>query len=158
MNRMGITLARGLLAAWCGAAALYVTTSIREQVSPKFNIAIKDELALIRFPSYYLFGFAMVSLGLVGVVLGKHPAISKTKRQWSIALLIAALTLMVADYQLIYSPLVELLNPVGQERAGEFLQQFTKYHSGSKYINFASLSLVLGASVLINMPGRIADD
>lgn len=158
MSRLGITVARILLAAWCGAAALYVTTSVREQVSQKFSIAVKDELALVRFPAYYVFGFVMVGLGLIGVMVGKHVSVSNRRRWSSLVLLVTALVLMVADYQLIYLPLVELLNPVGRERVGEFLQEFTSLHNASKYINCASLMLCLFASVLISMPASAAEN
>ncbi len=153
MSRIGLWLARFMLSGWCGAAALYVVTSVREQVSPKFSIAIKDELALIRFPAYYLFGFTMVGLSLLGLLISSRRAAPPAHR-WSTVLVVAALVVMLADYQLIYLPLVELLNPVGQERAGEFLDAFTRFHTASKYINMASVSLCVVASFLLAGPIR----
>ena len=56
IHNVCVTLLRFLLAAWVGAAVLYVITSVAEQISPDFDSRIRDQLATIRFPIYYKFG------------------------------------------------------------------------------------------------------
>jgi hypothetical protein len=42
---------------WVGGAILFVITSVAEQRYPPFDSLIRDQLATIRFPLYYIFGW-----------------------------------------------------------------------------------------------------
>src|SRR5262245_19359235 len=65
MQRLSLTIARFALSAGIGGAMLFVVKSVREATSPAFDSVIKNELAALRFPPYYLFGFVLVGLGLI---------------------------------------------------------------------------------------------
>ena len=69
------------LCVWVGAAALFVITSIFEQTSPEFGSLIRDQLATIRFPLYYQFGFAALGTtlasGCLAVLLYQGPQRSR---------------------------------------------------------------------------------
>ena len=156
MKSLCLVVARFALAAWFGAATLFVITSIREQVSQAFDFATKDQLALVRFPAYYLFGFILVGMSLGCLVVARdHSSLSAKRARWSLGMVIAALCLMIADYFLIYEPLAQLINPVGQERVGQFLADFTAYHNASKYINLLDGCLCMAAGLLICVPQNV---
>jgi hypothetical protein len=50
MSRCALLFARFLLAAWFGAATLFVIIGVREVSYPGFESAIRDQLVLLRFP------------------------------------------------------------------------------------------------------------
>ncbi|MDA1016865.1 MAG: hypothetical protein O3A00_20705 [Planctomycetota bacterium] len=153
MKSFCLLVARFALPAWFGAATLFVITSVREQVSQAFDFATKDQLALVRFPAYYWFGFVLVGVSLACLVAARsHSAVSTRRMRWSVGLVIASLCLMVVDYFYIYEPLAALIHPVGQERVGQFLADFTAYHNASKYINFLDGCLCMAAGLLISTP------
>ena len=60
---------RVLLPFWVGAATLFVVTSVAEQRFDGFSSAMKNQLALIRFPKYYATGFAAVGLACMAGAL-----------------------------------------------------------------------------------------
>ena len=65
MSRAALTLARLLLSAWFGAAVLFVVIGVREVTHPGFDSMVRDQLAVLRFPAYYVCGFGCL------VVLGR---------------------------------------------------------------------------------------
>ncbi|HSG70419.1 MAG TPA: hypothetical protein VLA12_08385 [Planctomycetaceae bacterium] len=152
MKTISLMLARFCLCAWFGAATLFVVTAIAEVSHPTFDSATRDELAKLRFPQYYTFGFTLVCLGLVfGWVARKHPVLGERRMKVFFALTIVALLMMVADYFWIYSALVSMLALSARPA------NFHSYHKASMYINSASLALVLVSSLLISWSGRRAD-
>jgi hypothetical protein len=147
MIRFLMMLIRWLLAAWVGGAALFVITSIAEQRSPDFSSLIRDQLATIRFPLYYL--FALMTL-LPGALLLLLSLLSRAVRQRKLMLLAAALvTASVAvaavDYITVYLPLQQLITPPGQARNLSFIE----LHNRSRHINEVHVGLALAASLIV---------
>lgn len=151
MQSLCLMLCRFSLAAWVGAAGLFVLTSVREQTSTELDAAVKDQLALLRFPDYYLFGFALVGTALVtGLLARNHPAVSRRAIRVGMAVTAAVLAIMLADYLLVYRPLAELITPPGSART----PQFASYHTASEYINEVHVSLALLAALILSWPGQ----
>ena len=75
---------RFLLAAWVGAAVLFVITSVAEQTSEHFDSLIRDQLATIRFPLYYQFGFACLFGALIACIVSIVTAPTTVRRKWVI--------------------------------------------------------------------------
>ncbi len=145
MQRLCLTIARLSLSAWIGAAALFVCTSISEQVSTAFDSDVKNILAAIRFPWYYGFGFSLVIVGLIGGILGIGR--QNHRRCWNVFVtsLLLALILMVTDYVVIYSPLHEMVTrPDGVRDA-----RFQQLHRWSEQINTVDISLCLIAAIAV---------
>lgn len=150
MQSLCLLLARFCLAAWVGAVGLFVVTSVREQVEPSFDSTIRDTLALIRFPWYYTFGFALLGTGLVtGLAAVRHPDLTRRRAGVALACIFVALALMIADYFLIYEPLIAMITPPGSVRPSHFVG----YHKASRHINEAGAVLSLAAALLLCWPG-----
>jgi glucan phosphoethanolaminetransferase (alkaline phosphatase superfamily) len=145
--RMGLAVARLASAAWVGAAVLFVITAVREVRHPGFDSATKDTLALLRFPAYYAVGFALVSIALAGalVALRGRPQGQRRRIVAAACLLGLALAVMVADYLVVYLPMVGMITPVGRARVAEFLG----YHRASMSINMVNVALCGIAAVLL---------
>lgn len=151
--RVALMLSRFALSAWVGAAALFVVTSVSEQVNSGFDVATKDTLALVRFPSYYQFGFALVGAGLLGtLVAGLGGVISRLRTGLAGLLISGALALMAVDYYTIYQPIVRELTPVGKTRTAEF----DRLHQASKKINEIDVMLSFAGALLVCWPRRAA--
>jgi hypothetical protein len=149
MRQMGLWLARGTIPAWVGAAVLFVIVGVREVTAGDFDSAIRDRLVLLRFPWFYVTGFALVGLGWLGTALaGGHPQLSRRGRWVALMLLSLALAGMTADYVLIYQPLERLVTPPGQPRT----EQFMTLHRWSARINGVNLLLCAGASGVLTWP------
>jgi len=146
-----LMICRFTLAAWVGGAALFVVTSVHEQTFGQFDSLTKDQLATIRFPDYYLFGFALVTAALVTGWIG----LSGKRRIIFTVLTSLALATMLVDYFTVYLPLQDAITPPGQVRTAEFVT----LHTRSKHINQVSLTLSLAAGLLVCWPvsGRVAD-
>jgi hypothetical protein len=157
MRSLCLTVARLTLAAWIGAAALFVATSIRE-VRPRqsgfdfeFDSATRDRLVALRFPLYYRYGFVLVGTGfLCGLLAWGHPALGRWRPRIALVLLAIALLAMAADYAWVYQPLTRMIDPPGGTKPAEF----TQYHNLSKWTNEGQVTLVLVATVLLSWPGR----
>lgn len=138
MFRISMALARFALAAWVGAAALFVVTGIREVRAPELDSYVRDVLVGVRFPAYYAFGFALVGLGFFATLAAGCFAPQKRGRLFLLAgLVLSALALMIGDYLCIYRPLLTMISPPGQTRPAAFMD----YHEASKWVNLASVSL-----------------
>lgn len=141
------------MAAWVGGAVLFVVTSVVEQSGPNFDNVIRDQLAVMRFPFYYGFGFVLIAVGLVaGLVARGHAAVSKKAAVTFLICTVLALIMMVVDYLWIYQPLAQLITPAGSVRTSDFVT----YHNASKYINMVNLTLCLIAAIAICLPARSA--
>lgn len=145
LSRFCLALARVLLAAWVGAATLFVVNGVRLVTSPQFDSVARDQMTLIRFPSYYLFGMVAVVGSLVCLMLVRgYP------HRLVIGLVIVALLLMILDYVVVYRPLEQMISPPGQPRSS----QFESYHRASMMINAAHVGLCLLAVFLLSIPKR----
>lgn len=143
MTRWLWLLLRFSLAAWIGAATLFVVTGVREVTSPLFESLTKNQLAALRFPSYYLFGFVLISVAVasaVGLVLTKA---GSGRLKLATGLIAAALVVMIVDYRAVYLPLEAMMLIPDAAKPPEFRQ----YHEWSKQINFLSLGLCLAAVI-----------
>ncbi len=148
MQRLCLTIARFALSAWIGAAVLFVVTSVREATSPAFDSLIKNELAALRFPPYYLFGFVLVGLGLAcGAVALRRES---PRRRWMlfVGMLAAALVLMFVDYFTVFLPLYELVSHPEAARD----ERFQRLHQASTWLNFADVSLCAVAALTVCWP------
>ena len=150
--RAGLTMARFSLAAWVGAAALFVVTGVREVTSTDpilANSPVRDALVVVRFPSYYAFGFTLVGLAAIGTLATFRDHNFSRIRFWScIGLIVVSLGLMVYDYYEIYTPLLEMVTPAGRAKPSDF----RALHESSKHVNMLDLGLLLVAALLLCWP------
>ena len=156
MRSLYLTMARFCVTAWVRAAVLFVITSVRE-VTSDYQIVtsdIKNILTTIRFPSYYVMGFLLITVGAVscGLYL-KHPQGRSKRMGFCMMLLILALMTMLVDYVFVYLPLVEMITPPERAKPAGF--EF--YHNASKYINAFDIGLCLIAALLLCMPKRVEE-
>jgi hypothetical protein len=154
VRRLGLAIARLATTAWVGAAALFVVTAVREVMHSGFDSATKDQLALLRFPAYYGFGFVLLALALAGTA-GAWKAAGKSRLRIRLAggLLGLALALMAADFVAIYRPMAEMITPPGRTHVAEF----RPYHRASVWINVIDVGLCGVAAVLLCWPGGGAE-
>ena len=145
---ISLTLLRFLLAAWVGAAVLYVITSVAEQVSPNFDSRTRDQLATIRFPIYYQFGACLyVGTAILAIIVWQ--CLPGLRRSTAVlALIVVSGAIFTWDYFEIYLPLQDLIIPAGQVRT----QEFVRLHTLSRNVNMLHLSLMLLSGLLICMP------
>ena len=145
-----VTVARLSLAAWVGAAMLFVITSVAEQRSPAFDSIIRDQLATLRFPWYYMFGTICLSLALVGSTVGALLSTGGVRKRLLAASILTLLSggIAGADYACVYSPLQSLIEPPGKSRTEDFIV----LHERSRLINEIHLGLALLAAVVICIP------
>jgi hypothetical protein len=151
--RLGLTFARLASVAWVGGAMLFVVTAVREVRHPGFDSATKDTLALLRFPSYYAFGFVLVSVALAGSLFALMGPKKGERRRTVVAswLLGLVLALMVADFLAIYLPIVGMITPVGRAHPAEF----AGYHRASIAINVCDVALCGIAALLLCWPSKL---
>jgi hypothetical protein len=150
ISRGLLACARFCSAAWVGAAALFVTIGVRQVTSGQLDSATIDRITLLRFPLYYLFGFALVAAAFAATLLAGRSRVGAVRRGLVLMLLAGSLGLMTYDWFQVYQPLVRLVTPPGQART----PQFTTLHTQSKYVNATHVGLVLFAAVLLAWPGR----
>jgi hypothetical protein len=151
MNRLSLNIARCALAAWIAAAAMFVITSVREVTSPEFSSSVRSHLALLRFPIYYKFGFTLVPIAIIAVLIAWTRAGKvMPSLRWVMGLLLLALALMIVDYAGIYSPMVEMLaaESTGQARPSNFIT----YHRASETVNSLGVLLCFAALITLCTP------
>lgn len=149
MRNLCISLSRFCIAAWVGAAALFVVTTLKEVRAPQLDSTTKAELAVLRFPGYYQFGFALLILALV-LSIAWPATVSRVRRYSVVALLIAALLVTCADYFIVFQPLLKMTAAVDQARPANFVQ----YHEASKWLNTVQVTLAAAAALLLSWPIR----
>jgi uncharacterized membrane protein len=146
-------LARFLLSAWVGAAALFVINGIRLVRASVFDSAARDQIALIRFPAYYGFGFACVATALIcqaGAL--RRAGLPRGRALAAAACVAAALVVMLADYVWVYRPLEAMVSPPGKARPADF----GAYHRASEMINTVHVGLCFVAAMLLCWPRKPA--
>ncbi len=141
MKHSLLTISRYALAAWVGAAVLFVLTSVAEVRSPELDSATKSTLALLRFPYYYAVGFTLVPVAMICEVLGCSIRYSRHQRL-IISLVCLTLLLMLIDYFLIYQPLAEMT------RQNSRPPNFIAYHHYSRWINTLHVSIATITSLV----------
>jgi hypothetical protein len=151
MRSFFLTISRFAVAAWVGAAALFVYETLLQIRSPELDSTTKSVLALLGFPAYYEFGFGLVLAALLaGLIARGHFAVRPWQMRLYLGLLILALALMVCDYVFIYRPLEKMTADVTQARPASF----QTYHTASEWINAVHIGLCLLAALLIAWPNR----
>lgn len=150
MQRTFLMIARFALSAWIGAAALFVCTSISEQISPTFDSDIKNTLAAIRFPWYYGFGFSLVGTSFVCSLISV--GLKEQRARWLMIVtpILLALILMVVDYFVIYAPLYEIVSQSNHARDARFVE----LHRWSERINTVDIVLCLIAALSLCWPSK----
>ncbi len=147
MPRCALMLARVAASAWVGAAALFVATGVRQVTSQLFDVTTIDQLALLRFPLYYLCGFGLVGVAVAGT-LASGAGLKSRERALILTLLGLALVLMTFDYLVIYSPLAVMITPPGQSRR----DGFQELHHWSMVVNLIDLVLIGAAAMRLCWP------
>jgi hypothetical protein len=145
MSRAALMLARFLLSAWFGAAVLFVIIGVREVTHSGFDSVIRDQLALLRFPPYYVCGFVCLSGAGAGLVLCLCCGIRRWGTYAACGLTLVALGLLAYDYPFIYTPLARMISPPGQARSAEF----HTLHVWSETVNAVQIGCVLGAALAL---------
>ena len=149
MQNLCLTILRFAIAAWVGAAVLFVVISVREVGFPRFDSETKSELALLRFPAYYACGFTLVATALIsGLIASIRSAGRRPRLSICLGLLATALLIMLIDYVWIYSPLREMTKLVSAARPASF----ATYHSLSTWVNAVDISICLAAALLVCWP------
>lgn len=135
---------------WVGAAVLYVVTSVAEQMSPLFNLQIRDQLALIRFPLYYRFGFGChIACAIAGVLAWRTAPLNRRSTFLLVLFLIMVSGLLITlDHRMIYQPLEALISPAGQLRGAEF----DRLHHLSKRANMVHVMIMAFAGIIAMLP------
>ena len=151
-----ILAARLSIGFWVGGAILFVITSVAEQRHPQFDSVIRDQLATIRFPLYYVYAWCCLGTTLGATAIGAMLSGGRLRKRM---LIVFGLTLLsaiiaIADYTLVYGPLQELITPPGQARN----QQFIMLHDRSRIINEVHLSIALIAAIITCLPDRSLND
>ncbi len=141
MRHLCLTLSRFAMAAWVGAACLFIVTTLQDVHSPDLSSVAKAEIVVRKFPIYYGFGFGLLITAFVLSLAGK--------RHWFVCGLVAVpLLLTAADYLWIYRPLETMTVAVDQARPAEFID----YHNASKWINTVQVSASVIAALVVCWP------
>lgn len=145
MSRLLITLLRVSLSLWVGGAILYVVTSVAEQRHSAFDSSIRDQLAAVRFPLYYIYCWMTLGVACAAAV---SLTLAPGPRSKSLLLVTTVCCLSMAfaiyDYFRVYLPLLQLITPPGKART----QDFEGLHDLSRQINELHLSLAAIAAVV----------
>ena len=149
MRKPLLMLARMCLSAWVGAAALFVVNGVQQVIEPEFDSMVKDRLALLRFPAYYVFGFVLVGLSLMCLAtLWRSELIARWRQALAMLLVAGSLGVMAYDYAQVYTPMARMITPPGQARPAEF----QTLHWRSKAVNTVHVGLCLAAAILVCWP------
>jgi len=140
-------VARLALCFWVGGAVLFVITSVAEQRHSQFDSVIRDQLATIRFPFYYLFGWICLGTAISSTAIGAMLSQGGVRKRLLVVctLTILSTAIAVVDYGWVYRPLQELITPPGLART----EQFIILHQRSRLINEVHLSLALIAAIIV---------
>lgn len=152
--RVAFGLLRVVLPAWVGAAVLFAINGSAEQahsyqIDVGIERVIKDQLALLRFPAYYAFGFTCVGLSIaLSVVSLLGPSNPRKRIAVALALLLVVLSLMLWDYHFVYGPMFDMLDPTGVEKSAAW----KRLHAMSMITNLIHVSLCLAAAIVLSWP------
>ena len=137
---------------WVGGAILFVITSVAEQRHPQFDSLIRDQLATIRFPLYYIFGWVCLGTTLIASVIAAmlNKGCLRKRLLACGCLTLISTAIAIADYKWVYQPLQVLITPPGQART----QQFVTLHDQSRVINEVHLTIALIAAIVICLPEK----
>lgn len=143
-----LTVLRFVLPAWIGAATLFAINASAEQRHP-FDSGTKNQLALLRFPDYYRFGFiSVISAILITGVLVCFPTKMRQRLVIALVVLTATIALMLWDFHFIYGPLHEMILDPTQPKPSTWV----RLHATSMIINLVHVSLCLVASIVVCWP------
>ena len=148
--QVATTITPLLLPAWIGGATLFVITSVAEQRFPRFDSTIRDQLAAVRFPWYYLYCWLTLGTATVTACLAAtlKPAHDRRKALMVAILTSTSLLIAIADYTLTYQPLLKLITPPGQVRT----ENFTTLHNRSRIVNEIHLTIAIAATIAACLP------
>ena len=141
---------------WVGGAILFVITSVAEQRYPQFDSMIRDQLATIRFPLYYIFGWGCLGTTLIASLIAGmlNKGCLRKRLLACFCLTLISTAIAVVDYKWVYQPLQVLITPPGQART----QQFISLHNQSRRINEVHLTIALIAAIIICLPEKPQGD
>ena len=152
MSHLCVMMTRLAITFWVGGAILFVITSVAEQRHPLFDSLIRDQLATIRFPLYYIFGWGCLATtllaSLIAAMLNKGCLRKRLLACFFLTLL--STVIAVVDYKWVYLPLQTLITPPGQART----QQFITLHDQSRIINEVHLTIALIAAIIVCLPEK----
>ena len=137
---------------WVGGAILFVITSVAEQRHSQFDSMIRDQLAIIRFPLYYMFGWVCLGTTLIASLIAAmlNKGCLRKRLLACCCLTLISTAIAVVDYNWVYQPLQVLITPPGQART----QQFITLHEQSRFINEVHLTIALIAAIVICLPEK----
>ena len=145
MRSLQMMLLRFLVTFWCGAATLYVLTSVREVTSDQLSAEAKNVLPLLRFPLYYGFGFVCVTVScLLVAIIPVTRLLGRMRRRLMLMALIAVLVAMIGDFFFVYRPLHAMLS-----EGADDAERFARYHDLSKWINAAEMLVCYSCAVVL---------
>lgn len=151
LSQFGLSVSQFSLAAWIGAASLFVIITVAQIKTGKMTSDVLDQLSLIKFPIYYKFGFTLIIASLIGSILAfAGKTISGVRAAACVGLIALAAILMTVDVYTIYGPLEKMIDPPGQARTAEF----QSYHEASKNINTLGLVICLVAEIGLLWPWK----
>lgn len=152
MSHLCVMAARLAISFWVGGAILFVITSVAEQRHPQFDSLIRDQLATIRFPLYYIFGWGCLGTTLVASLMAAmmNKGCLRKRMLACFCLTLVSTAIAVVDYKWVYQPLQTLITPPGQART----QQFITLHDQSRLINEVHLTIALIAAIIISLPEK----
>jgi hypothetical protein len=133
-----------------GGAVLFVITSVAEQIHPGFDSTIRDQLAAIRFPLYYLCCWCCLGLHVATSLLNAWICQRHGRSRYTVAATLATIALLIAaaDHHFVYQPLLKLITPPGKPRTEEFM----RLHSTSRVVNQVHVGLAALAGLLVCLP------
>lgn len=151
-SHLSVMMTRLAISFWVGGAILFVITSVAEQRHPQFDSLIRDQLATIRFPLYYIFGWCCLGTTLIASLFAAimNKGCLRKRMVACFCLTLLSTLIAVADYQWVYQPLQTLITPPGQART----QQFITLHNQSRHINEVHLTIALMAAIVICLPEK----
>lgn len=137
-------LLRFCLCSWVGAAVLFVVSVVREVTTP-FEMTVKNQLVALRFPVFYVFGFSLLSIGLLSALA--LCLLQKVRRKsLSMIAVLCGLSLlcMLFDYRRVYLPLEAMV------LSKDFVipPEFFSFHQWSKWVNLVTALLSLAAAMI----------
>jgi hypothetical protein len=155
MKNHYIAFCRFLISAWIGAAVLFVVSLVKVITNEKLSSDIRDVIALINFPIFYLFGFVLVTVCfMMSTRVVKHYEVGKIRLKCFQILLFCSLLVMALDYFLVYTPMRQMII---ESKGGARPDNFQLYHKISMYVSAAHLNLSFMAAILICWPRKLPE-